>query len=80
MKTITIQKFIDGRHDKTTNVPAGLVDVLSFILPQSGIGELQKHGIDLPALELACKEDTTYSKTIEVKEGSVLKKVIITVE
>lgn len=80
MKNISIQKFVDGRHDKTTHVPVALVDVLSFILPQSGIDELQKHGIDLPALKRACKEDTTYSKTIEVKEGSVLKKVIISVE
>ena len=80
MKTIAIQKFIDGRHEKTTKVPAALVDVLSFILPQSGIGELQKHEIDLPAIERACKEDGTYSKTIEVKEGNVLKKVIISVE
>ena len=80
MKTIKIEKFINGQHEKTTNVPASLVDVLSFILPQSGVSELQKHGIDLPALELACKEDKTYSKTIEVKEGSVLKKVIISIE
>jgi len=79
MKTITIEKFVNGQHQKTTNVPAALVDMLSFILPQSGIGELQKHGIDLPAIETACKTGTAYSKTIEVEEGSVLKKVIITV-
>ena len=80
MRTIKIEKFINGQREKTINVPAALVDALTFILPQAGVSELQKHGIDLPALELACKADKTYSKTIEVKEGSVLKKVIISVE
>ena len=80
MKTIKIQKFIQDQHEQTLNVPTALFDVLSFILPQAGITELLKHGIDLPAIELACKTDTPYSKTIEVKEGHVLKKVIISVE
>jgi len=80
MKTIKIEKIVNGQHEKTTSVPAALVEVLSSILPQSGLSELQKYGIDLPALELACKEDKPYSKTLEVKEGGVLKKVIISVE
>jgi hypothetical protein len=80
MKTIKIEKFINGQHEKTTHVPVALLDVLSFILPRSGVSELLKHGIDLSALQLACKEETPYSKTIEVEEGSVLKKVVISVE
>jgi hypothetical protein len=79
MKTIKIQKYINDEHEKTISVPVALIDALSFILPQAGVSELLKHGIDLPAIELACKEDNTYSKTIEVKEGSVLKKIIISV-
>jgi hypothetical protein len=80
MKTIKIQKFINEQHEKTMNVPLVLVDALSFILPQGGVSELQKHGIDLPALDQAHKTNTPYTKTIEVKEGAVLKKVIISLE
>jgi hypothetical protein len=61
-------------------VPVALLDALSFILPQAGVSELQKHGIDLPALELAHKNGTPYTKTIEVREGSVLKRIIISLE
>ena len=80
MKTIKIQKFINDQHENTINIPAALVDVLSFILPKSGLNELQKHGIDIPALELACQQSTAYSKAIEVQEGSVHKKIVISVE
>jgi len=80
MKTIKIQKFINGQHENTINIPAALVDVLSFILPKSGVSELQKHGIDIPALDLACQQNTVYIKTIEVQEGNVHKKIIISVE
>lgn len=80
MKTIKIEKFINGQDEKTTTVPAAWLDVLALLLPQAGVSELQKHGIDLPALERACREGEAYSRTIEVREGDVLKKVILTVE
>jgi len=80
MKTIKIQKYINEKHEKTLSVPVVLVDALSFILPQAGVSELQKHGIDLPALEQARRTNTPYTKTIEVKEGGVPKKLIISLE
>ena len=80
MKTIKIQKYVNDQHDKTMKVPVALVDALSLILPQSGVIELEKHGIDLPALQLAIKNNTQYSKIIEAREGNILKKIIISVE
>jgi len=79
MKTLKIEKFINDQHESTTNVPAALVDLLSFILPKSGVSELQQHGIDLPALVRACKDGTKYTRTIEVKEETIDKKVIISI-
>jgi len=80
MKTIKIQKYVNEKHEKTINVPVILVDALAFILPQSGISELQKHGIDLPALEYAVRNNTPYSKTTELTEGRDLKKIVISLE
>jgi len=80
MKTIRIEKYINGKQEKTTSVPVAWLDVLGLILPEAGVSELQKHGIDLPALERACREGQPYSRTIEVREGEVLKKVVLTVE
>ncbi len=80
MKTIKIQKYIGEQHEKTISVPVILVEALALILPQSGVGELQKHGIDLPALELAIKSSAAYSKTTELTEGGVLKKIVISLE
>jgi hypothetical protein len=80
MKTIKIQKYVGENLEKTVTVPVILVDALALILPQSGINELQKHGIDLPALEHAVRNCTPYSKTTELTEGSVLKKIVISLE
>ncbi|GEM_PF-1457830 len=79
MKTLKIQKIVNGQHENTINVPVALVDVLTFILPKSAVSELQQHGIDLPALTAACKEGVAYTRTIELREGGVLKQVIISV-
>ena len=80
MKTIKIEKYVGEKHEKTVTVPVILIDALALILPQSGISELQKHGIDLPALELAVRNSTPYSMTTELTEGSVLKKIVISLE
>lgn len=80
MKTIKIQKYVGEKHEKTITVPAILVDALALVLPQSGVSEFQKHGIDLPALEMAVRNGTPYSRTTEVSEGSVLKRIVISVE
>ncbi|MBD9370063.1 hypothetical protein [Xanthomonas sp. XNM01] len=79
MSKITIEKFVDGKHDTSFSVPGFALDFLTHLLPRSALGELRTHGIDVDAIVQAQKAGIPYESSSEVEEDGVRKTVVIKV-
>lgn len=78
MKTIRIEKYVDGICQKQLKAPRVLVAFLARLLPARAKQDLQNRGLDLDAL-LDDKNKPHTTQCFEVREGKVDKRIKISV-
>ncbi len=69
MKKIRIVKTVDGIEKENYTIPLFFVNLLSKILPSSGIEGMQEKGLDISALIEAAKNQQDYKTKLTVIEG-----------
>ncbi|MBN9333236.1 hypothetical protein [Devosia sp.] len=75
MKTIHIEKYVDGVPQEVLSLPIAPIRMLAGLLPAEARWRLQQHGLDLDLL----LEDTPNvpAQWLEVEEGAVAKRIRI---
>ena len=79
MTTVTVDKFVSGKHDATFSFPVFFLGMASFLLPQSALNALRDQGIDVPGMLLAGKQGVPYAASVNLVEHGVCKTVVVSV-
>ena len=74
---IKIEKFINGEHETSFNVPAFVFGLARTLLPESALYSLAKSGINVRAILEAKDKGVTYTASVDVCERGINKKVVV---
>jgi hypothetical protein len=73
MKTIHIEKYVDGIRQEELNLPVGPVRFLAGLLPNDMFRQLQQQGLDVEAL--LSEPNSSEAQWLDVTEGGVAKRI-----
>lgn len=77
MAKVKIEKFIDGKHETSFNVPVFVLDIARALLPESALISMARRGINLREILDANDRGIAYAVSIEVRERGINKKILI---
>ena len=79
MKSLMIVKNTGDNYQETIKVPMFILEGLSRLLPETGISSLADKGIDLKEMIAAGKGGVNFTKTINVVEKHIEKKISLSI-
>lgn len=77
MTKVKIEKFIDGKHETSFNVPIFVFDIARTLLPDSALISLAKSGINVREILAAKDRGIAYIASIDVREHGFCKKIVV---
>jgi hypothetical protein len=77
MSKVKIEKFVDGRAEKTIKIPTRLISAGAALLPKSAITALASEGVDVCAILEAMKRKVSYTSSVDVCEHGINKRVVV---
>ncbi|WP_196259575.1 hypothetical protein [Pelagibacterium limicola] len=80
MYMVHITKFSGQTHEASYTVPAFLVRFADKVLPRAAISALAGQGIDIPAIAEARRKGNAYSRSFDVVERGISKRVFVSLE
>ncbi len=73
MKTIHIEKYVDGIRQEELSLPVGPIRFIAGLLPNDTFRQLQQRGLDIDAL--LSEPHGGEAQWLEVTEGGVAKRI-----
>jgi len=77
MARLTIEKFVNGQHEKTIRIPTAVVKAGAALLPKSAIDALAEEGLNVADILEAMKRGTPYTASLDVCEQGVERRVTV---
>lgn len=77
MAKVRIEKFIDGQHETSFNVPTFVLGMAKTLLPESALSLLANSGIKVGEILEAKRKRIPYTASIDVCEHGINKKVVV---
>lgn len=80
MVNVKVEKFVDGKREKSFSVPVFVLRIANVILPGAALDSLAKRGLNVRQLVEAKRTGSSYTATMRVRECGVEKKVVVSLE
>lgn len=80
MTKVQIEKFIDGKHETSFSVPPFFLRMASALLPESALGAMARHGINVREILDADARGIAYSATLDVREHGISKVIAVSLK
>jgi hypothetical protein len=77
--SLKIEKFVGETHETTIKIPLLVLHVATKLLPKMAFAALDAKGINLKEILEAKTNGATYSKTINVCEHKINKRVVMSI-
>ncbi len=79
MRSLMIEKNAENSYQETIKVPMFIIEILTKVLPGSGLSSLAAKGLDLKEITAAGKDGVKFTKTIDVVEKNVATKIRLSI-
>ena len=77
MAKVKIEKFIEGKHERSFSVPVFVLGIAETLLPESGLIALANNGINVREILEAKNKGIAYTASVDVCEHGISKKVVV---
>jgi len=77
MAKVRIEKFIDGAHETSFNVPTFVFVIAKKLLPQSALSALARQGIHVQEILNGNTRGTPYVATLNIHEHGISKQISV---